>query len=227
MDWSIATTSSASLPTQCRCSTHRKEKVTIQCSVCCSSLHSLVHMSALGIDAIHCFARMSSMFCKQIQERFCVKHSFALRPCCSTHLSQTNHLCFTSSSSSCARSRCGSREPGGARSLQLCVSRIVIIHILTPRKRHPQHKLTCEYVLPANLAVATFQDVLVHTAGAAKRSWPPLASRRNLELHTPPHRLRNTELSPEHLHLHAILCVPPLYKTSLERVCGLELYRLC
>lgn len=36
---------------------------------CCSSLHSLVHMSALEIDTVHCFARMPSMFCKQSREK--------------------------------------------------------------------------------------------------------------------------------------------------------------
>ena len=35
-------------------------------------------MSALGIDAVHCFARMSSMFCRQIQQRFRVKQRASL-----------------------------------------------------------------------------------------------------------------------------------------------------
>jgi hypothetical protein len=41
---------------------------------------------------------------------------------------------------------------------------------------------------------------------------------RNLQLHTPTHRLRNTELSPQHLHLHTVLRLTPLYKASLKRV---------
>lgn len=126
----------------------------------------------------------------------------------------------TSSSSSCARSRCGSQVPHAGRCLRKAVSHVFYAGLHEPSAS--EHQFTSEDVLPANLTVATLKDVLVHLAASPKHCRSPLSSTRNLEFHTPSYWLSDTELSSQHLHLQPVLRVTPLCEASLERVSGLK-----
>ncbi|KAF2832926.1 hypothetical protein CC86DRAFT_2030 [Ophiobolus disseminans] len=84
------------------------------------------------------------------------------------------------------------------------------------------YQLTSEDILPANLRVPSLQNILVHPTRATQRSRPPLTRLGDLELHTAAHRLRNAKLSPQHLHLQAVLSLAPLDQARFERVRGLQ-----
>jgi hypothetical protein len=97
----------------------------------------------------------------------------------------------------------------------------LVLH-LRVEVRHLPQLTASKHILPANLGVPALQNVPVHTTASAQRRRPPLAGLRDLELHAPTHRLGDTELPPQHLHLQPVLGVAPLDKAGLERVGGLE-----
>lgn len=66
----------------------------------------------------------------------------------------------------------------------------------------------------------------MHAARAAQGRGPPLAGRRQLELHAAPDRLGHAERAAEPLHLQRVLRRPPLGQPRLERVCRLQLWLL-